>query len=608
MRAREQVVPSAAAELTVVSDCVPPTIVAVTGLVPQNQIIVRYDAPMNPLTATDSFNYLIGSNREYTPFNVFMSDPFTAVLELDPILFSLSIGQRYRLQVDLVSAAGSDSQCVCSFIRSTEVEFLTVLSPQIRVLENPTNKVILALGTGTFSARAEAMSNGMILPVNYQWQQYAEDRFNWVDIPGATNATYTTPRYPTCTSTPLVFRCRFQADATVAFSAQALLQVIADCSPPVVVSTLGDVRRNIIIVQFSDTMEPASASDLFNYTLSTMGIDPAPIIESIHMTNGYTAVLVLAAGIPMREDTIYTLGISGLMDFGDPACGCNILVPTSVRFQPVRECFRITQQPQSQTVIEGCSAEFRVAARWLDQSAPRLTSQWLKNGEAISGATNRTYTTGPVALTDHGTTFSAVIRSDCRSVTSAVAVLSVALDQVPPVLAFARSGQAANTVILNFVTACGRPDGRLNEFLATDSFNYTASGNLSVLRAALDCTGLQVCLLTSPQQPMTQYTIYVNNLEDEKGNSMTGIAQATFTAQPRIPGVARVLRYSVDANQLLLEWEGSGVLESALSPTGPWNEPELQQQSPYLVIPSPFGCSRGEPVAPQYYRVRWESP
>lgn len=61
----------------------------------------------------------------------------------------------------------------------------------------------------------------------------------------------------------------------------------------------------------------------------------------------------------------------------------------------------ITGQPQNQSVAQGQSATFTVAA----SGTPTLNYQWMENGMAISGATSASYTTAPTTPADNNAQF-----------------------------------------------------------------------------------------------------------------------------------------------------------------------------------------------------------
>lgn len=83
----------------------------------------------------------------------------------------------------------------------------------------------------------------------------------------------------------------------------------------------------------------------------------------------------------------------------------------------------ITAQPSSQSVAQGQSATFTVAA----SGTPTLNYQWMKNGMAISGATSSTYTTPATTPADNNTQYAVVVSNASGSVTSSSATLTVLL-------------------------------------------------------------------------------------------------------------------------------------------------------------------------------------
>jgi hypothetical protein len=81
----------------------------------------------------------------------------------------------------------------------------------------------------------------------------------------------------------------------------------------------------------------------------------------------------------------------------------------------------ITQQPTNQTVPVGGTAGFSVSATG---SLP-LSYYWMRNGTAIAGATNSSYTTNNVQLTDSGNQFSCLVSNAYGTMLSSNAVLTV---------------------------------------------------------------------------------------------------------------------------------------------------------------------------------------
>ncbi len=80
----------------------------------------------------------------------------------------------------------------------------------------------------------------------------------------------------------------------------------------------------------------------------------------------------------------------------------------------------ITTAPTSQTIVSGQTAQFSVTAA----GYPNLEYQWYKNGNAITGANDSSYST-PVTIGDSGSGYSVKVTNSISSVTSSSAVLTV---------------------------------------------------------------------------------------------------------------------------------------------------------------------------------------
>ncbi len=95
-----------------------------------------------------------------------------------------------------------------------------------------------------------------------------------------------------------------------------------------------------------------------------------------------------------------------------PICGCGLTCDVAPS---------ISGQPANQTAAIGQKALFTVAA---SGSAP-LSYTWLKNGVAIPGATEASYTTPAVSAADTGSVFTVAIHNEFGTLTSNAANLTV---------------------------------------------------------------------------------------------------------------------------------------------------------------------------------------
>jgi len=88
----------------------------------------------------------------------------------------------------------------------------------------------------------------------------------------------------------------------------------------------------------------------------------------------------------------------------------------------------ITQAPTAQSVVAGGSATFTVQATFTEG----VSYQWLRNGTAIEGATQASYTLQTTSLADNESQFAVRVSNSSGSTTSAAALLTVTR-VLPPV-------------------------------------------------------------------------------------------------------------------------------------------------------------------------------
>lgn len=97
----------------------------------------------------------------------------------------------------------------------------------------------------------------------------------------------------------------------------------------------------------------------------------------------------------------------------------------------------ITTQPLNQTVTAGQSTSFSVSVM-----GNNVTCQWQKNGGAITGATNSSYSTAPTTVSDSGSEFTVTVSNNFGSVTSNLEFLTVNTTISAPVISLQPSSQS----------------------------------------------------------------------------------------------------------------------------------------------------------------------
>jgi len=187
----------------------------------------------------------------------------------------------------------------------------------------------------------------------------------------------------------------------------------------------------------------------------------------------------------------------------------------------------ITNQPQSQTVIEGDSVTF--AADYAGN--PQPTFQWHRNSATIPGATNASYGIAAVQLVDNGAVFKVTVQNlvsnTTFTATSSNAVLTVIGDDAPPALSLVQPLGLAQ-VQVGF-------SEKVSATTATNRNNYqltNSSGAVSITGAVLDAGQSNVVLNVGPLTEGANYTLVVNNVRDASSgaNLIAPNTTASFTA------------------------------------------------------------------------------
>ncbi len=479
----------------------------------------------------------------------------------------------------------------------------------IEILQQPRDIFTLIYREATFHIVARAMTNGTVpAPLTYQW---IEAGFL---ILGATNATWVRPPSFDCINTD--YSCIIRSGEAYLFSDSARLRISTDCSPLRMVSVEGDAANQEIVVRFDEPVDTFSAMDVFNYLFYEDGrTNEFDGIYADYATMLDSATVVLHFGLEqsLRSDTRYVLHPSSeyLRDCcSNGSCDCGRLQDYLFGWPFITRseyCAEISREPEAPVVQENCSATFEVKAGWLDGiNRQPFRYQWYYNGIQLWGATNRTYTTWPLSRHGQATRYRVEIRGACEVLRS-ISVSPIVVTNATYIRLHAvRPGPAADSVVFNFTTVCGGPDIPLR-ITSAERLNFQWSGGLTTKSASFDCTGTNIIVFTSPQQPGGNYIVTVSNIQDWANYVLeNGSATAGYTAPARPSEVPfGTLRATATGNQTLLEWADGGVLQVSNGPNGPWADID-RETSPSIVTASPYPCTAIHfPHWQRFYRVRW---
>lgn len=179
----------------------------------------------------------------------------------------------------------------------------------------------------------------------------------------------------------------------------------------------------------------------------------------------------------------------------------------------------VSQQPTNVSVVEGGTAVFSFKLESFLGSSYR----WQRGGTDIPGATNVSYSFGPVALGDNGSTFRCFITNAYGGTNTTVATLTVTADVTKPFVASVGSlgdPQALTVVFSEPVEAAS----------ALNPANYAINNGVTVTGAAFGTDPRTVVLTTSPMAPKIVYTLNIANVRDRASTPNTMLAsQRTFS-------------------------------------------------------------------------------
>lgn len=251
----------------------------------------------------------------------------------------------------------------------------------------PVNVTVPSGSNATFAVGATGT-----WPLRYFWQR------NGGFISGATNSSYTATNVQLADSGS-AFSCVVSNVFGITNSQAATLTVLA--LPPLI--TQQPTNQTVLVGGAASFSVIASGSLPLSYFWMRNGIYIAGATNSTYTTNNvqladsgtqFSCVVSNAYGITNSQ--LATLTVTGL----PPA---------------------IALQPQSQTVFVSGTAIFTISATG---TAP-LSYYWRRNGTVISGATNPTYITNNVQLSDSGAQFSCIVSNAFGTALSSSATLTV---------------------------------------------------------------------------------------------------------------------------------------------------------------------------------------
>src|SRR5205814_699848 len=271
-----------------------------------------------------------------------------------------------------VSAGDAGTYCVIISGAANSVTNCATLTVNVPTTGTGPDDLVLVTGdTGTFSTTASGTG-----PFNYQWTD------NGVVIPGATNSSYTVGPISA-------------GDAgTNCVIISGAANTVTNCATLTVNAPTTATGHDDLVLVTADTgtfSTTASGTGPFNYQWTDNGVV-----------------------IPGATNSSYTVGP---VSAGDAGTYCVII---SVAANSVTNCATLTVNtptsgtgPDDLVLVTGDTGTFSTTA----SGTGPFNYQWTDNGVVMLGATNSSYTVGPVSAGDAGT-YCVIISGAANSVTN----------------------------------------------------------------------------------------------------------------------------------------------------------------------------------------------
>ncbi|MDP4207584.1 MAG: immunoglobulin domain-containing protein [Bacteroidota bacterium] len=309
--------------------------------------------------------------------------PFTYQWKKNGTDIPTATSSTYTIPAVISSDAGSYTVVVtgaCGNVTSSSATLMVNTPPSIT--SQPVSQTACPGGSATFNVAATGTG------LTYKWQK------GGVDIPGATNSTYT-------------------ISPVAASDAGSYTVVVSGTCAPSVTSNAVTLTVNAAT---SITTQPVSQTlcSGASATFSVVAGGTAPFTYQWKKNgtdiSGATSSSYTIPTVSSSDAGSYTVAVTG-------TCGN---ATSSVATLTVNAATSISTQPLSQAICLGSPVSFSVTA---GGTGP-FTYQWQKGGSNIIGATSSTYTIPAVNNADAGS-YSVVVTGACGNATSSAAILTV---------------------------------------------------------------------------------------------------------------------------------------------------------------------------------------
>lgn len=192
-------------------------------------------------------------------------------------------------------------------------QFIDDLSITTVVAETPAQPVV------TTQPQSQTVDEGAPVTFTIGFDGSAPLAFQWysnnVAITDATSYTYSIARVP-LSANGAKYKCTVSNASGTATSAEATLTVVADVTPPVLLSAKGSTDFLGAVLNFSEPIDPVSGGNKANYSISGLTVESATVL-------GSSVVLVTSK---QAEGANYTVVVNNVKD---TAAAGNAVAPNS---------------------------------------------------------------------------------------------------------------------------------------------------------------------------------------------------------------------------------------------------------------------------------------
>jgi uncharacterized lipoprotein YddW (UPF0748 family) len=278
--------------------------------------------------------------------------------------------------------------------------------------------------------------------------------------------------------------------------------------------TLNAVVNNAPSITTQPQSQSISQGASATFTVTAIGAAPLSYQWRLYATNiaGATASTYTRTSVQPADAGPYSVVVSNAFGTTNSSdAQLTVIVPPT-----------ITTQPLSQTVTQGLSATFTVAA---SGTAP-FSYQWRLNGTNISSATATSYTRSNVQTTDAGS-YSVLVSNSAGSATSSNAVLTVIVPPNPPTITTQPQGQTVvlgGTASFSVVAAGGTPLFYLWRFNGADIGGATASSYQRANLHATDAGSYSVMVTNAYENLLSSNAVLIVD---------TNVTLPVITSQPQ---------------------------------------------------------------------------